>query len=86
MNKYCNLAGVGLILVRSSPTDDEMVDADGIQWGPFASGRLACRPSQEPVSIRASVSANGFLYASGNRNTDRVISRIEEIAGSGIGR
>ncbi|KAJ4207531.1 hypothetical protein FSOLCH5_007811 [Fusarium solani] len=51
-----------------------------IPWAPLASGRLARRPSQQSVSIRASNSRNGSIYEADDCNTDKIVSRVEEIA------
>ena len=50
------------------------------QWGPLASGRLARSPGDETRSLRATYSANGSLYQGDERNTDEIVSRVEEIA------
>ncbi|KAJ3543808.1 hypothetical protein NM208_g3385 [Fusarium decemcellulare] len=49
-------------------------------WAPLASGRLARRPSQRSISIRASNSNNGSIYEAADGNAEKILQRVEEIA------
>jgi aryl-alcohol dehydrogenase-like predicted oxidoreductase len=88
MIKYCNMTGVGLIPVGIAPhrsrTRRESLKLTCVlpysQWGPLASGRLARSPGDETRSLRATYSANGSLYQGDERNTNEIVSRVEEIA------
>lgn len=51
-----------------------------IPWAPFASGRLVRGLGQDKPSVRASHTSGGSIYVSDDRETNRIVSRIEEVA------